>query len=107
MSPSSHYRLHGGDWTVALSRWLMCAGPFHPIVGWLVQAGKVYRARHDFAAPVRAVSRAQCRAQQTVTHRALKLPPRFWPCLPQPGRDSSPGARALYAELDRALTGTC
>ena len=36
---------------------------------------------------------------------ALKMPPTFWPCLPEPGRESSPAQRALYAELDKALTG--
>ena len=46
--------------------------------------------------------------QQTVIHRALKLPPVFWPCLPEPNPklDSNTGARALYAELDAALTTT-
>ena len=43
--------------------------------------------------------------QQTVIHRALKLRPVFWPCLPEPGPISvaSPVALALYAELEKAL----
>ena len=63
----------------------------------------MYRGAVILPLQVRAVSRAQCRAQQTVIHHALKLLPTFWPCLPEPGRDSSPGARALYEELDTAL----
>jgi hypothetical protein len=43
--------------------------------------------------------------QQTVIHRALKLPPTFWPCLPDPNGPVSTGVRALYAELEKALTG--
>jgi hypothetical protein len=50
-------------------------------------------------------NRDECRAceawwaHQTVIHRALKLPPYFWPCLPT----ASPAALALYAELEKAL----
>ena len=42
-------------------------------------------------------------AQMATIRNVLRLPPHAWPCLPEPGRDSSPAARALYAELDRAL----
>ena len=35
---------------------------------------------------------------------ALKMPPTFWPCLPNQDGDS-PAQRALYAELDKALRG--
>jgi hypothetical protein len=41
--------------------------------------------------------------QQTIIHHALKMPPTFWPCLPEPSGPVSPGARALYEQLD-ALT---
>jgi hypothetical protein len=42
--------------------------------------------------------------QQTIIHHALKLLPSFWPCLPDPSLDYvSPGARALYEELDAAI----
>jgi hypothetical protein len=43
--------------------------------------------------------------QQTVIHRALKLPPVFWPCLPELGPTSvaSPASLALYDELEKAL----
>lgn len=34
---------------------------------------------------------------------ALHLPPVFWPVLPPPKGECSPGARALYEELDHAL----
>jgi hypothetical protein len=57
-------------------------------------------------------NRDECKAcsawwtQQTVIHHALKLPPHFWPCLPDPFGPVSPGARALYEQLDAALTGT-
>jgi hypothetical protein len=37
-------------------------------------------------------------------HRSLKLSPVFWPCLPEPKRQGSAAARALYAELDAALS---
>ena len=39
-------------------------------------------------------------------HRGLKLPPTFWPCLPDPDPNGSvsPGARALYEQLDATLT---
>jgi hypothetical protein len=43
--------------------------------------------------------------QKTMIHHALKLPPTFWPCLPDPNGPVSPGAKALYAALDAALTG--
>ena len=43
---------------------------------------------------------------QTTIHRALRLQPHIWPALPSPNGPSSPGARALYAQLDAALTGT-
>jgi hypothetical protein len=45
-------------------------------------------------------------ALQTTIHRALRLQPHIWPALPSPNGPSSPGARALYAQLDAALTGT-
>ena len=55
-------------------------------------------------------SSVECRAceawwaQQTVIHRALKLPPFFWPCLPEPRCGAaSPAALVLYAELEKAL----
>jgi hypothetical protein len=39
-----------------------------------------------------------------VIHRALKLPPVFWPCLPDPASDNaSPAAMALYEELEAVL----
>jgi hypothetical protein len=43
--------------------------------------------------------------QQTTIHRALRLPPHFWPALPEPNPklESSSGARALYEELEHAL----
>jgi hypothetical protein len=41
--------------------------------------------------------------QHVVIHRALHLPPYFWPCLPPPGdKVVSAGARALYEELNAA-----
>jgi hypothetical protein len=46
---------------------------------------------------------------QTIIHRALGLPPNFWPCLREPPRRdggqvySSPAAIALYEELEAAL----
>ena len=46
---------------------------------------------------------------QTTIHRALGLPPHFWPCLGEPlqryGRpvSYSPAAIALYEELEAAL----
>ena len=43
--------------------------------------------------------------QQTIVHHALRLPPYFWPCLPDPNGPVSRGAMALYEELDKALTG--
>jgi hypothetical protein len=43
-------------------------------------------------------------AQQTLIHRALKLPPMFWPSIRSPtDKAVSPAARALYQELDAAL----
>jgi hypothetical protein len=56
----------------------------------------------------------ECRAcsawfsQMATIRNSLKMPPHFWPILPQPGpgRDSSRAARALYQQLDAALTGT-
>ena len=49
---------------------------------------------------------AACKAwwgQHVIIHRALHLPPYFWPCLPPPGdKVVSAGARSLYAELDAA-----
>jgi hypothetical protein len=56
----------------------------------------------------------ECRAcsewfhAMTTIPNALKTPPNFWPVLPQPGpgRASSRAARALYQQLDAALTGT-
>jgi hypothetical protein len=33
------------------------------------------------------------------------MPPTFWPSLPDPCGPISPGARALYEELDKTLTG--
>jgi hypothetical protein len=39
-------------------------------------------------------------------HRALKLPPMFWPCLPDPHCDAvSPATEALYAELEQDASG--
>jgi hypothetical protein len=45
-------------------------------------------------------------AQQTIVHHALRLPPHVWPCLPDPKGPVSPGAIALYEELDAALNGS-
>jgi hypothetical protein len=33
-------------------------------------------------------------------HRALESPPVFWPCLPEPKRDTCAAARALYEQMD-------
>jgi hypothetical protein len=49
--------------------------------------------------------------QQTIIHRALNLPPYFWPCLKEPAHrmaryrhaNNSPAAIALYEELEAAL----
>lgn len=43
-------------------------------------------------------------SQMATIRKALRLQPHFWPVLPQPGRDSSDAAKALYEELDNALT---
>jgi hypothetical protein len=41
--------------------------------------------------------------QQTIIHRALKLPPHFWPALPDPASDgASAEAIALYEQLEEA-----
>jgi hypothetical protein len=37
---------------------------------------------------------------------AVKMPPTFWPSLPDPNGPVSPGARALSEQLDKALTGS-
>ena len=44
--------------------------------------------------------------QQTIIHRALKLPPHVWPALPDPPGPVSSGARAPYEQLEKALTAT-
>jgi hypothetical protein len=41
--------------------------------------------------------------QQTLIHRALNLPPTFWPCLPDPNGPVSESAKALYEELENVL----
>jgi hypothetical protein len=42
--------------------------------------------------------------QQTIIHRALKLPPVRWPCLPDPASDgASEDAIALYEQLEAAV----
>jgi hypothetical protein len=98
----------------------MCAGPFHPIVRWLVQAGKVYRgavilplqfalyrARNVALRSTRLKEPSrfhpeESRAPSTAWHhRALKMPPTFWPCLPDPNGPVSPGAQMLYQELEK------
>jgi hypothetical protein len=78
-----------------------------PEVAWAFQQIKKLEQQCTCASP-----QDECRAcsswwaQMATIRNALKLSPVFWPVLPEPGRDSSPGARALYEELDRALTGT-
>ena len=42
-------------------------------------------------------------AQHNVIHRALRMPPHIYPCLPDPNGPASAAAKALYEELQNVL----
>ena len=63
------------------------------------------RSYDDLAAP-NLRGRAGVFPCRRTAKNLLKMPPTFWPSLPDPNGPVSPGARALSEQLDKALTGS-
>ena len=63
------------------------------------------RSYDDLAAP-NLRGRAGVFPCRRTAKNLLKMPLTFWPCPPDPNGPVSPGARALYEQLDKALTGS-